>query len=178
MRRFAGVLLAVMLLALCATTFAAPKLVLTDTQEIPNSTFRGGYAANPFEGKIVMSAIKGSKTLSKPWIGFYALGADGKTVKFDLEFSGGNIQVCVLYDGGRNTGFLERKYLLRQVLPTHDMWHYNGPFSIEVRDGCAVVTLGSQSYTWPGVSTLNGVIEVGMVSGKLDIYHYVEEDTQ
>lgn len=177
MQRFMQSLLvtAVVLVAICGTVFAESGMVLVDTQQIPeNRTFRSGYAAERFEGKIVMSDIKGSKVSSKPWIGFYGRMADGSSIKFDLEFADGNIQVCALYKGEKK-GVLDRKYLLREALPANDKWRYYGTFVIEVVDGQAVITLGNKSYTWPGVSTLTGEMEVGRVSGKLEIYNYVRE---
>lgn len=178
MQRFMQCLLmvTVMLLAICGTAFAEAQMVLVDTMQIPeNRTFRRDYAADRFEGKIVLSEIRGSKVSSKPWIGFYAIGTDGKSVKFDLEFADENIQVCALYDDGSKKGLLARQYLLRNPISTHDKWRYNGTFVIEVVDGQAVITLGSESYTWPGVSALTGKMEVGRVSGKLEIYNYVRE---
>jgi hypothetical protein len=105
---------------------------------------------------------------------FTAGWTDGKSVKFDLEFANGNIQVCALYKGDKK-GLLDRKYLLRETLPANDKWRYNGIFTIEVVDGNAVITLGRKSYTWPGVSVLTGEMEVGRVSGKLEIYNYMKE---
>jgi len=176
MRRFCVCLLmAAMLLALCAVASAEPRMELVDTQKIPeNRTYRGGYTANPFEGKIVMSDIKGSKVSSKPWIGFYGKLTDGKNIKFDLEFTDGIIQVCALYKGDK-MGLLDRKYILQETLPANDKWRYNGTFVIDVVDGNAVITLGMKSYTWPGVSVLTGEMEVGRVSGKMEIYNYVRE---
>lgn len=178
MRRFVKsfLLAAVMLLALCGTGLAEAGMVLADTQQITeNRTYRGGYAAGPFEGKIVMSDIKGSKVSSKPWVGFYGRMADGSRIKFDLEFADGNIQVCALYKGDKK-GLLDRKYLLREVLPAQDKWHYYKNFTIEVYDGNAVISLGNKTYIWPGVTGLTGEIEVGRVSGKLEIYNYLQEE--
>ncbi|HWR28469.1 MAG TPA: hypothetical protein VN631_01440, partial [Negativicutes bacterium] len=63
---------AVVLLTVSGTGFTESRMVLADTRQIPeNRTFRSGYAAERFEGKIVMSEIRGSKVSSKPWIGIY-----------------------------------------------------------------------------------------------------------
>lgn len=166
----------VMMLALCAAAAAESGMVQVDTQQIPeNRVYRSGYAVEPFEGKIVLSEIKGSKVSAKPWIAFYGRTIDGKSVKYALEFDDGNIQVYALYDGGTRKGLLDRKYLLHETLPARDKWQYSRSFTIEAVDGQAVITLGGQSYTWPGVTTLTGEMEVGRVSGKLEIYNYVRE---
>jgi len=166
---------AAVMLAVCAAAAAAPRMELVDTQQIPeNRTFRSGYAADRFEGKIVMTGIKGSKVSSKPWIGFYGRMNDGSSIKFNLEFHDGNIQVCALYKGDKK-GLLDRKYLLREALPANDKWRYNGAFAVEVVDGSAVISLGGRNYTWPGVVALTGEMEVARVSGKLEIYRWVRD---
>lgn len=161
--------------AMCAAAFANNRLELVDTQQIPeNRLFRSGYVAEPFEGKIILSDIRGSKKSSKPWIAFYGKTTDGKSIKFDLEFADGNIQVCALYKGEKK-GLLDRKYLLRETLPANDKWRYSQNFTIEVIDSQAIITLGQKSYTWSGVSTLTGEMEVGRVSGTLAVYNYVRD---
>lgn len=174
-RFFICLSLMLILVAICITASAQPQMVLVDTQQISeNRTFRGGFPINTPEGKVVLYDIKGSKVSSKPWIGFYGKMEDGSTFKVDLEFAGGNIQVCALYKGTKK-GMLERKYLLREALPANDKWHYSGSFSFEVADNQAIIKLGSKSYIWPGVSTLTGEMEVGRVSGRLETYNYVRD---
>jgi hypothetical protein len=70
---------------------------------------------------------------------------------------------------------LDRKYLLRENLPAYDKWSYHGTFSLEVVDGRAVATLGNKSYTWPGVASLTGEMQVCDIGGKLEIYNFVRE---
>lgn len=177
MRKLLGIVIMVLLTAICSTAFGGYRLELTDTQQIPeNRLFLSGYASAPFEGKIVLSDIRGSKVSSRPWITFYAKDTNGKTVKFQLQFADGNLHVLALYDGGTKKGLLDRKYLLRENLPVHDKWRYHDLFTIEVVDGQAVLTLGSKSYTWPGISSLTGEMQVARVSGKLEIYNYVWEE--
>jgi len=83
---------AAVMLAVCAAAAAAPRMELVDTQQIPeNRTFRSGYAADRFEGKIVMTGIKGSKVSSKPWIGFYgrvALKGEDLRIEKPIRFAG------------------------------------------------------------------------------------------
>lgn len=175
MKRFLGcfILLAI-LIAMCATAAAEPHMELADTQQIPeNRSFRGGFPISS-EGKIVMTDIKGSKKSSKPWIAFYGKMENGTTFKADLEFADGNIQVCVLFKGN-TPGMLDRKYVLREKLPANDKWHYPGTFSLEVIENQATIKLGNKSYVWPGVRMLSGEMEVGRVSGNLEIYNYVRE---
>lgn len=169
-------LVGVMLAAMAGTAAAEARMVLADTQQIPeNRLFMGGYAAGPLEGKIIMSEIRGSKVSAKPQITFYAREVNGKSIKFELQFADGNIQVCALYDGGTHKGLLDRKYLLRETLPANDKWRYAGTFSLEVADGRAVITLGGKSYTWPEVSALTGEMQVSRVSGKLEVYNWVRD---
>jgi len=163
-----------MLVFMCATAVAQPHMELVDTQQIPEDrSFRGGFPISS-EGKIVMTDIKGSKKSSKPWIGFYGKMENGTTFKVDLEFADGNIQVCALYKGN-TPGRLDRKYVLRESLPANNKWRYPGTFSLDVVDDQATIKLGNKSYVWPGVSMLTGEMEVGRVSGKLEVYNYVRE---
>lgn len=164
-----------MVLLVCAVAAAAPGMVLADSQELPGGRlFMGGFAADP-ECKIVMTDLRGWKKSGGGWIHFYAKDTDGKTIKYGLKFDDGTVQVYALYDGGSHKGVLDRKYLLRENLPTYDKWSYHGTFSLEVADGRAVATLGNKSYTWPGVASLTGEMQVCDIGGKLEIYNFVRE---